>query len=355
MPPAALPDLRLVLDRYPRLSPWTLQIDAPAQPGFSGAGVCRIETSLGPIAVRRWPAGWRTERLRGLHRLLAHLRDSGVEFVAVPHRADNGDTLVEVAGSVWQVEPWRRGVADYHRQPSRARLTAAMHALADWHRAAATFVPRLNESPWFAPPSTGPCPAVVERLDTLSRLIPAMLLEWTDQARRQTPSTIAPLIDQLHQSVVALRSTIAAELQSAVAWDVSRQVCLRDVWHDHILFTGSIVTGLIDPSAARTDGVAGDLARLLGSLAEDRTDDWRWSIEAYRHRRPLTIAEERLIPILDRSGVVLSAVTWLRWLGPEARRWPDFDAVAVRLQRLASRCERLRSETASMSLILPER
>ena len=41
-------------------------------------------------------------------------------------------------------------------------------------------------------------------------------------------------------------------------------LCIGDVWHDHILFEGDAVTGMIDFAAAKVDHVAADLARLLG-------------------------------------------------------------------------------------------
>ena len=45
--------------------------------------------------------------------------------------------------------------------------------------------------------------------------------------------------------------TIAGELASPVGLHVLLQLVLRDIWHDHVLFTGHSVTGLIDASATR--------------------------------------------------------------------------------------------------------
>ncbi|HUQ68242.1 MAG TPA: phosphotransferase [Planctomycetaceae bacterium] len=334
-------DLRSVLACYPTLSPWSIATESSHRPGFSGAGVVRVETALGPVAVRRWPAGWLPERLRGLHRLLAHIQRQGWEFVAVPFRTDTGDTLVEAAGAWWQVEPWLSGRADYHRQPSRQKLSAGMTALARWHLAASGFQPHPSESTWFRPTGSGICPATEERLHAIAKLSPPMIRDWQALALRNAPTDLRPFATQLGDGVIPRLSMVHGQLLSATTNSVPLQPCLRDVWHDHILYTGDVVTGLIDPSASRTDSVAVDLARLLGSLVEDHLADWRFALDEYARLRPLSLFEQRLIPILDRSGVVLSAVTWLKWLGPEARRWPDQTPIIDRLQRLTTRLESL--------------
>ena len=59
------------------------------------------------------------------------------------------------------------------------------------------------------------------------------------------------------------------------------QPCLCDIWHDHVLFEGDAVTGLIDYGSVRMDHVAADLARLLGSLVGDDRGQWEWGLAAY--------------------------------------------------------------------------
>jgi len=339
-------DLRSVLARYPALSPWTLATESSHRPGFSGAGVVRLETAFGPMAMRCWPAGWPAERLRGLHRLLGQIQRQGVEVIAVPFRSDTGDTLVEAAGAWWQIEPWLPGRADYHRQPSRQKVAAAMTALAQWHLAASGFQPHSSESTWFRPAGSGFCPATEERLHAIAQLSPPMIRDWQALALRNAPLELHPFVTRLADGVMPRLSTLQGQLLQAATHSVPLQPCLRDVWHDHILYTGDAVTGLIDPSASRTDSVAVDLARLLGSLVEDHVDDWRFALDEYTKLRPLSLFEQRLIPILDQSGVVLSAVTWLKWLGPEARRWPDLVPIIDRLQRLTARLERLSLESS---------
>ena len=86
--------------------------------------------------------------------------------------------------------------------------------------------------------------------------------------------------------------------------------------------------------------MAADLARLLGSLLRDDTPRWETAIAAYARHRPLTIDEIALIPILDRSGLLLSAATWLR--KRYLFRVPcDTPAVLARLREIVGRLERI--------------
>lgn len=341
-----VPPPHQVLSFYPAAT--TIQSCQPvADAGFSGARLWRVETLAGPCALRRWPDdGPAANRLQGLHALLQHLQDSGLTFVAVPFRNRAGSTLTRHRDAWWQLEPWLPGTADDCENPSRPRLSTAMQALARWHKAARTFVPEAAAQTWFAGPDRGPAPAIVERAEKLKdmlRRISAVSTphhlstgEWSDVFQR--------LLTGCRQRGPAL----LPQLEQAREIPVPLQVCLRDVWRDHILYTGDTVTGLIDPSAARIDTVAADLARLLGSLIGDDAEAWILALAAYNHERPLAPAELRLVPLLDQSGVVLSAWTWIERLST-----PVADLLSPRLlTRLRAIAERL--EHAPKTLIVPD-
>ena len=121
------------------------------------------------------------------------------------------------------------------------------------------------------------------------------------------------------------------------------QPCLRDIWHDHVLFTGDIVTGLIDPHAARSDSVATDLARLLGTLVGDDRRGWDSGLAAYQEVRPLSAAELAMIELFDQSGVLLSGMTWLDWHLLQGRVFKNREGVLARLRSIAVRLKNLAS------------
>src|SRR4029079_8505162 len=70
------------------------------------------------------------------------------------------------------------------------------------------------------------------------------------------------------------------------------QPCIRDIWHDHVLFTGNDVTGIIDFGAMDVDTPATDVARLLGSLVGDDEPGWSAGVSAYSANRPLSADEQ---------------------------------------------------------------
>lgn len=328
--------LPAILQRY------GIQHSAPPQlasGGFSGAAVWKVNSRLGVFALRRWPdEGLPDQRILGLHSLLAHISRNGADQiagnVAVPVPNDQGSTLTRTGSQRWQLEPWLHGTADFDADPNDARLNAAMESLAAWHIAARSFEPDRSAAEWFSS-GIGPCSSVSRRL--------ALFRYWDGQL-----VSLQPIVARdesefglLAIRVVAFASSLLPRVQSELASFVDQaiplQPCLRDVWHDHVLFEQDTVSGIIDPSAARTANIATDLARLLGSLLRDDFIRWSVAIEAYAAVRSLSLVEHQLIFALDRAAVVLSPLTWLR------RRYVEHAAIQTDdvLPRLRSQLKRL--------------
>src|SRR5205085_11670626 len=114
---------------------------------------------------------------------------------------------------------------------------------------------------------------------------------------------------------------------------------IRDVHHEHVLFTGDQVTGLIDFGALRIDTPLTDVARLVGSLVGDDAEARRIALDAYAELRPLSEADRRLVDVLDQSGVVLGALNWLKWLYVERRDMGPVTPIVRRLDELLARLE----------------
>src|SRR5205823_635723 len=110
------------------------------------------------------------------------------------------------------------------------------------------------------------------------------------------------------------------------------QPCLRDIWHDHVLFTGDAVTGLIDYGAIDFDTPATDIARLLGSLVEDDASGWNDGLAAYRTVRLLTDVEELAAKALNVSGPIVAGCNWLRWIYIDRRQFENRQQIIERFQ-----------------------
>ncbi len=302
--------------------------------GFSGAQFWRVKTEQAVLALRCWPRPHPTpQRLRFLHALLRHVYEQGVRCVPVPLRTAMGESWVECAGHLWDLTPWLPGTAAEAQRPEPLRLQAAMATLAEFHQAAASF-PEFSRQ-------TGPSPGLAARREQLDRL----LREGTEQLQAALAPEVWPEGVPLAQRIVQLfpltAPAISRQLHRASELRGPIQICLRDVWREHVLFTGNQVSGLIDFGAARPETPAADVARLLGSLAGDETWAWEQGLRAYEEVRSLSTVERELIPIFDRTTVLLAGLNWIEWIFVERRQFSDRAPIARRLEHFAERLARL--------------
>jgi len=281
--------------------------------------------------------------MAGLHRLLKHIQTFGLRQIAVPIATAAGPTFFETEGNIWQLEPWMPGSADFSTAPREARLRAALACLAQWHLAAVRFEAHAVEHEWFFTTAAGPSPGIAERAGQINR--------WNESTcnvvRHRLDSSPWKEFTSLGREILNdfLRPAprIAASLNCGLATRVPLQPCLRDIWHDHVLFTGNEVTGLIDPHSARTDSVGTDLARLLGSLVGDDRRLWKIGLDAYEAVRPLSVSELSLIEIFDQTAVLLSGMTWLDWYCLQGRVFDNREKVIDRLHGILARLKNLAS------------
>lgn len=300
--------------------------------GFSGARFWRITTDAGQFCLRRWPTEHPTpDRLAYIHRVLLHVAGAGFATAATPIQTFAGQTYCLHGDHLWELTPWLPGTADYHRAPRRERLIAAMRTLAEFHLAAAT-------SPG-GDARVRPSPGISERRETLRELLSGgsariqqsiVAADWPQLAERA-----GRLLTLFHAHAAA----VLRQLEHVSPCQVPLQPCIRDVWHDHVLFTGDEVTGLIDFGAMRGESVAGDVARLLASFVGDDREGWRVGLQAYQSRRRLAPDELSLVAAFDRSGVLLSGLNWLKWIYVEQRRFADRETVVARLDDILGRLE----------------
>ena len=326
-------DIHPILRRYGQDCQPTRAEPLGSAGGLSGAQFWRLATPRCTLLLRRWPVEHPTpDRLRFIHAVLRHAADRGIDFLPVPIATADGATLVSHAGHRWELAPWLPGVADYDRSPRAEKLHAAMAALAEFHKAVADF----QTSPPLAS-LLRPAPAITTRLPRLRELE----LGGADAlAQAITDSHWPELAPLARQFLAALPRAVPQAIRQLVPLaDVKfpLQPCVRDVWHDHVLFDGDCVTGLVDFGAMQIDTPATDVARLLGSLVSDNEIGWRAGVAAYTSVRPLSEQELAAVTALDASGTILAAANWIRWIYLDGRRFDNRKKIAARFKRLTDR------------------
>ncbi|MCC6419975.1 MAG: phosphotransferase [Gemmataceae bacterium] len=305
--------------------------------GFSGARLWRVGGRDSGLCLRAWPeVGPSLDRLETIHALMAAARRAGLTFVPTVLPTAAGRTWVKHAGRLWELTSWMPGVADFHQCPTPARLEAACTALAHLHLVWANAA---------SPP--GPCPAVRRRLRCAADWAALVASGW--RPHFPTADPIRPDAERAWPLIVSQLPTLVDRLHALAGSPLPLQPCLCDVWHDHVLFEGERVCGLVDYGSVKIDHVAVDLARLLGSLVPDDAGRTAIGLAAYNRLRPLAPQDVALVAVLDETGTLLGAANWLRGLYHDDRPCEDRAAVAARLNLLVTRLERWAERGAAVS------
>ena len=303
--------------------------------GLSGARFWRVHTDSGTLCLRRWPKDRpKPERLEFIQAVLWHVNREGFRLAPLPCETRSHAGYVRHAGHLWQLEPWMPGTADYLRSPSLDKLLAATVALAEFHRAAATFP--------LPDPPVSRSPGIKDRSIRLSRWLSGDL----DRLQQSITLGVCPELAERAARICSLVPSFAGEvgelLDSCSRYGVSLQPCIRDIRHAHVLLLDEgRVGGLIDFGSLGTDNVAVDLAALLGSMAGDDAQLWSAGLAAYRSTRSISGAEMALVEAVDRSTVLTAGLDWLDAIYRQRRVPDDSAAVLGRLDEIVPRLEHL--------------
>ncbi len=301
--------------------------------GFSGALFWKLTCPAGLFCLRRWPQEHPTlEELRFIHDVLHHAESFvGDEFLPLPLATRRGESIVESKGYLWELTRWMPGKPVDAESCTNEQIAAALRLLALFHLFSHVELPKEFRHAM-------PSPGILRRQSQLSELV----RYGRSQIANAFRFGLFPRLDDTAEKVLRLFSAVAPrvlhELKDAGQVSVPIQPCIRDVWSDHVLFEDDNVTGLIDFGAMKPDYVATDVARLLGSYAEDDSARWEIGLEAYSD---FGGADPELVRVFDRSFVAMAGMQWLQWLYVEGRTFEHMDAVAKRLATIARRMERL--------------
>jgi Ser/Thr protein kinase RdoA (MazF antagonist) len=319
-----------VLRKYPCVAASERLVALGNCGGFSGAALWRVENVPQTFCLRAWPVDDRDPgRLRWIHHLMRQALAAGLTFVPEVFLIDQGSSVVEHSGRLWDLTRWLPGEANFQASPSLVRMERACTALAQLHGAWVGTSPRI-----------GPCPAVERRLLIADEWMQRTHSGWQPRSSRSAADTLQPWLER---ACMVLRGRLDFVSRALAGWadrPLQLQPCLCDIWHAHVLFEGDAVTGLIDFGSVKVDHVAVDLARLLGSLAGDDGRLRDAGLQAYQRLRPLSVEEQALVTVLDQTGAIIALATWLKRLALEGRHFEDSTAIALRLGALIGRIEK---------------
>jgi hypothetical protein len=359
-------ELSAVFREYPLPPPASLnRLRRPD--GLSGARLWRAQIGPERFCLRQWPQGINLRRIAAIGRVLRHVVDiwavgggaaSGAAgqraIVAAPVTTRQGEFAVVCTTGCYTLEPWLPGepwvpaAAAFNADPQTVRspppiparkLQTALATLARFHLAAESY----PGDPEFASAHRGSAPGLAQRLVRLRTLLDARFAPLDTAPAPKNHPILAEIGPQIIDLVARTAPRVLASQDQAARRTVPLQICIRDVWSAHVLFTGDEVTGLVDFDALRVDSVATDLARLLGSYCSDDAAAWQTGIEAYHAVRPLSGEERELIAAYDQTAVLLTGIQWLEWLLLENRQFEP----GIVGQRVLATLARLRHLSAA--------
>lgn len=262
-----------------------------------------------------------------MHGLLRHVAQSAFQFAPAPVVTRTGKSFLHSDDHLWELTPWLPGETYNPNEPSLKKKLAALRCLAQFHLAASSYEVCLVDA----------APGLLKRRELLRELREGELAHLGKAVGARPATELRTVAEEMVLQIQRSLPNVLGELERSTTVPLPLQWCLRDVKYDHVLFTGEQVTGLIDFGAAVVDSVAGDVARLVGSLAGEGRQESATLIDAYHACRPLSTNERKAIDSFDRGGTLAAAANWLRWLFVEERSLAPPDTVQEKLTELLNR------------------
>lgn len=293
--------------------------------GFSGARLWKVNCDRGFFALRKWPAA-PPSNIQQIHQILQSAFTQGIP-VAAPVLNRAGDTLTSCNQRYWELATWMPGTADFNSTASQERLSNTITHLAAFHRLRTTGI------------RIGPSPSISQRIRQLHQAneivnrLPTEIIHasgfWKEVAFGQLPT--------LKQTL----ATLKPKLHAFVDQPLQLTPVIRDIHHDHLLFSDESLTGIVDFEATQVDTPCLDLARLIGSLKIDGNPPWSQAIKYYQQSSPLTSDERQLIPVLHACNLSLGLLNWLKWVGIDNRSFDNEAQVQTRVSDLSNQLQGL--------------
>jgi hypothetical protein len=143
-------------------------------------------------------------------------------------------------------------------------------------------------------------------------------------------------------SVQAIRRMISPLLREGVVHEqVARpvQTVVRDLWHDHLLFDGERLGGLVDFGTMQIDARECDWARMLGSLRVEGQVPWTWAKQIFAALPEAPAVDWTYVQWLHATGSILGWMNWIDWLFHERRHFANRAAAIERLKLLGEQIE----------------
>jgi Ser/Thr protein kinase RdoA (MazF antagonist) len=269
-------------------------------PGYSGSVFASVESSGKQWLLRRWPAGFDIGQLRFVHWALTESRAKGFEGVPRVARTDNGQTIVEFAGYLYDAQEHLSGKPLSAQYPGVGPApNVALRLRPGRLRNLAEGVARFHRSTLDLPsdPDRQIAP-LSERLSALAAELDqchdTLLAGAREHAGGKERTTALRWLRLLPRALVAARQASDKLLGSRGAY----VLCHGDLWPAHVYFDGRAFVGFVDFESLVFAPAPLDLAQLLGHFGG-------WDVRAGVLR-----AYERIAPLAEpcRAALPLEVV-----------------------------------------------
>lgn len=297
--------------------------------GYSGAKLWRIRTNQGEYCLRQWPVRpTQAKHLEWVHQVLNQIAGQGfpARILPLPYLSTTGSTLVYARECPYELSNWLPGSADYRENPNPGRIESAATTLARFHIAAKT----LGKQQIPGDKLRG----MIQRQKLICELNQGLAQKIESLLENLPFSELGRQVLTFYRS---LEPVISLRLKQISTYNFDQQVCIRDIWHDHLFFEGNDVSGIVDFGAMDFDHFGTDISRLFGSLFQNETESWSAGFDAYRAINELSDLELELIEVYDRSNTMLAGMNWLKWILTENRKFDSYLPIIKRMELLVQR------------------